>query len=689
MAHKLARTLFFLTLIGLGFGLVSQAAPQPSAPAPAWTSLDRTRAERVVFLGGDLSDESLITFMASVAASGHPGVPLLDLPAHSTYLKAFLTSFRPEQVVPVGTFPAGIADLERRLGVTTAPPLPVKGGRLPGLWHTLFPQAARVVVCPAQPRGQLLQAACLAGVEHAPLFITHGEAGEEAELRRWVADWRTEDILAVGTASHVCRSLHGVRVHRLADTEAVTAAYLRHQCKKGPIRSLVVANPADTGKGLGGMSMLAPWVALQHRGALLLTNDEGKNTTNLVRRALKDPRLRQAEALLLVADLEAIPMERRVNPVAGKDTHIEMEPCTPIGNEPFTFATGRLFNEDPGVVALMLARQRLLAAANGTRRKVMVASNPGGSLPLLEVFSRYTSRELRNCGYELTALFGNDVTRDEVRRRLPEQDLFLWEGHHSTLIKEFNLPAWTEPLPPSFVFLQSCLALTEAKAQPLLRRGAVGVVGSSTRTYSASGGAFSLAFFDALLYDQQSLGGSVRQAKNFLLAYSLLKEKRLGKEARLGGANLRSAWAFTLWGDPTLKLPTPAADGERLAPVRHHLRGDTLVVSLPDTGYEKIKSARYEASMQPNARMAGLLSKDGDDSRRRMVPFVFAEVHLPKAPAGRTPRLQSRLPDDHWVFCWDQRRQVGYLLMTPRPRDQREIRFHIDWETRETAEANY
>ena len=119
------------------------------------------------------------------------------------------------------------------------------------------------------------------------------------------------------------------------------------------------------------------------------------------------------------------------------------------------------------------------------------------------------------------------------------------------------MPDWDEPVVPSFVFLQSCLALTEEKAQPLLRRGAVGVVGSPVRTYSASGGACSLAFFDALLYDGQSLGGGLRQAKNFLLAYAQLKEKRLGKDAKRSGANVRAAWAFTLWGDPTLTLPRP------------------------------------------------------------------------------------------------------------------------------------
>jgi hypothetical protein len=121
----------------------------------------------------------------------------------------------------------------------------------------------------------------------------------------------------------------------------------------------------------------------------------------------------------------------------------------------------------------------------------------------------------------------------------------------------------------------------------LLQRGALGIVGSSTRTYSASGAAFSLAFFDALLYDDQTLGGSLRQAKNFLLAYSLLKEKRLGDKARLNGVNQRSAWAFTLWGDPTLRLPQPEPPPTALAPIRSQVRGHELVVSLPGDSYPR------------------------------------------------------------------------------------------------------
>jgi hypothetical protein len=212
-----------------------------------------------------------------------------------------------------------------------------------------------------------------------------------------------------------------------------------------------------------------------------------------------------------------------------------------------------------------------------------------------------------------------------------------------------------------------------------LRRGAVAVVGSPVRTYSASGGACSLAFFDALLYDGQSLGGGLRQAKNFLLAYALLKDKRLGKDAKRIGANLRAAWAFTLWGDPTLTLPCPERPAGALPPVRHEVHGNTIVVSLPDRRHEKVESGKFQVEMPPNARLAGLIRKEGNDAEKPLVPFVFAEVALPKVPDGRVPELHSRLPASHYVFCWDQRRRTGYLLVTPRARDENELRFQISW----------
>src|SRR5262249_35964260 len=137
------------------------------------------------------------------------------------------------------------------------------------------------------------------------------------------------------------------------------------------------------------------------------------------------------DTLLIAATLRAIPTERRPNPVAGKDVDIEMEPLTPEGETPFSFATGRLFHDDPGMVLEQVARNRLLEAQTGPR-KALVVSNPGGGLPMLETFSRHTAHELRNGGYQTTDWFGEEVAKEALRKALPSQDIFLWEGHYRT-----------------------------------------------------------------------------------------------------------------------------------------------------------------------------------------------------------------------------------------------------------------
>lgn len=626
---------------------------------------------RVVYLGGRLGHQELVPFTAAIAAADPSAVVLLDSPKAAAYTRAFLEAYRPDRVVPVGDFPQGAPDATRRS-------LGSKNGRPTGLWLALFPRAPRVVVSPAEPRSLLLQSACLAGALRAPLFVVDGTTGEADELRGWLAAWRTHTVYAVGDAVAACREARANHITELADQRAVADAYLRCLLRRGPVTTLVLTNPYDLRETFGGLSSLAPWVALQHRAALLCTDPAGDDAEAVVRAAVNNPSLRRADALILVANLKAIPMKRRPNPIpTDKDAEIEMEPCTPEGDQPFTFATGRLFHEDPAVVALLQARAKLLR--DRPMRKALVVSNAGETLPLLETFSRNTALELSNAGCDTTVRIGKEATPDELRRLLPKQDLFLWEGHHNTLIRDWAFPDWDEPLPPSLVFLQSCLALQEWKAQPVLQRGAVGVLGSSTRTYSASGGACSLAFFDALLYDRQSLGGSLRQAKNFLTVYARLKEKRLGKDARRTGANVRSAWAFTLWGDPTLRPPLPEPPDNALAPVHHEVRGNTVVLKLPPEPHDKVSTAKYQVQMYPNGRLAGLCRTEGDEDGMPLVPFVFAEVSLPRGRAGQVPELRSKLPSGHWVFSWDARRRCGYLIAVPRNKDTEELRFTVHW----------
>jgi hypothetical protein len=641
-----------------------------------------------VYLAHGLPDEELIVLGAALAGSDD-AVLLLDSDGASAGLRQFLRDYRPARLVAVGHFPGGADGVERRLGLRPETVLPWTPAAPRQIWRTLLPRPDSVVVCPAAPRRLFLQAACLAGAARAPLLVARGNDVDAPALRQLLADCGATWVYLLGDATRLEPTLAGVRHACLKSEDAVVATYRRLLTSGGAVETAVVANPADTNAGKKGLSSLAPWLAVQKHAALLLCGSDGGDVEAVVAGAAERESLRHLDNLILMADLHSIPWRHRPNPVPGKDEEIEMEPLTPAGVGPFSFAVGRLFHQDRAVVPLTLARQRLLPDLSGPRR-ALVASNPGGGLSLLETFSRGTAAQLQNAGYRTTARFGDDVHPGELRRLLPQQHVFLWEGHHNTLINEWGFATWDEPLLPSLVFLQSCLALAEPKAGPLLQRGAVAVVGTSTRTYSGSGGACSMAFFDALLYDGRPLGGALRQAKNFLLACTLLKEKRLGKDAAHKGAGLRAAWAFTLWGDPTLRLPPPQPQTATRPPVRHEVTGNTLVLTLPPGSPDRVQSDRYAALLWPNARMAGLVRKEltgDDDERRQVVPLVFAEVHLPRGRPGQVPRLTSRLPSTHWVFCWDGRRRSGYLLATPRPQDTGELRFRVHWEPAQTARA--
>ena len=670
MIRNWTKALCLVFVAGLAAGF------RPPEQVAHWTAPTSVNSEKVVFLAGDLTDEDRITFTSALAATDHPGLLLFDSHESETPTEVFLKEWKPARVIPVGSFPRGVPDWEERLQCKTTTAQSWQPGKAGGLWQSLFPRPSRLVVCPAEPRSLLLQAACLAGAVKAPLLVDHGRPEDGADLERCLKDWPIQDVYVVGRAGSVSdRSTP--RFHHLKDEAAVAAAYLHQIGRTGPLKTLVVANPDDIRPGRGGMSSLAPWIALKKRAVLLLTSPGGGNVEALVQQTAEQPLLKSASSVILVGNLQAIPMQRRPNPMPeGRDRNIDMEPLTPHGKEPYSYAVGRLFHEDINVIALMLARPSLWQNEIGPL-KALVVSNPGGSLPLLETFSRNTARELANAGFDTTALFGHEARRAAIRKLLPKQTIFLWEGHHSTLVRDFEVPEWTEPLRPSLIFLQSCLALSETEAAPFLRRGACGVIGSSSRTYSASGGALALAYCDALLYEHLSAGESLRHAKNYMLAFALLKEKRLGAQAKLGGATIRSAWSFTLWGDPTLQLPVPPAPPEALPRVRHQVEGNVIRIVLPESAHEKATSGRYQTQMWANARLGGLLTAKADE--RELRPLVFAEVHLPQVPHGKTPHLHGRLPGKNWAFCWDDRRQCGILLAAPRTQD-REVRFHVKWD---------
>src|SRR5439155_876342 len=184
--------------------------------------------------------------------------------------KQFLREFQPDHVVAVGTFPGNLADLEQRLGVKISALVPWTQGPPLDLWKKLFPRAKNVVVCPPEPRPQLLQAACLAGALRAPLWVNTGNAEENALLRRQLVEWKTQQIYAVGDSAQFAAKLklekEGLvaKLIRLRDMDAVAQAHRRILRQQGPIENIVLANPADGKLGLTNLSPLAPCIAVQH-----------------------------------------------------------------------------------------------------------------------------------------------------------------------------------------------------------------------------------------------------------------------------------------------------------------------------------------------------------------------------------------------------------------------------------------
>ncbi len=274
----LARMLIRLAGFALALGiLAADAQPTLWAAPPA--------AERTVYLARDLPDENLIVLGAALAAWREDSVLLLDSAKVSPYLKTFLAAYKPTRVVPVGGDVASVKELERRLDIKTSTPVNWAHGPPLALWRSLFNRAEDVVVCPAHPRGTLLQAACLAGALRAPLYVVHGTASEGDKLAQRLAAWHTRRVHLIGKADKLAGRLHGVEQLPLTGENAVATAYQKLLARQGRIENVVLSNPADIGEDLGGTSALAPWIAVNRHAALLLTNPEGTNVAEVIDRA--------------------------------------------------------------------------------------------------------------------------------------------------------------------------------------------------------------------------------------------------------------------------------------------------------------------------------------------------------------------------------------------------------------------
>ena len=217
----------FFSCLPCALGVLADSIPQPP----------QTATVRVVHVIGAVSDDELTAVTVNIASARPDSVVLIDSPKAAKVNEEFLAVFKPTEVVPVGRFPDGVD------GLATAPRRET----------TVRRELDRVVS--AGRKGRRLPAAAAApvparrgpgGALRAPLVVVNGE-DDAAELKRRLADWKTDEVIAVGKAAELFPEKGGVRVVALPGEAAVSGATVRRLLTDGPVENLIVANPADAG----------------------------------------------------------------------------------------------------------------------------------------------------------------------------------------------------------------------------------------------------------------------------------------------------------------------------------------------------------------------------------------------------------------------------------------------------------
>jgi hypothetical protein len=334
--------------------------------------------------------------------------------------------------------------------------------------------------------------------------------------------------------------------------------------------------------------------------------------------------------------------------------------------KPCRYRVGRITGDS-------LATTSLLASGGSSNRpapcsQAWMMANVGGKLPMLECIARATEQELSARGWLSATSYGADAPAMPLDRFLAA-DLVIYQGHTADLGHFSRVSQQIPILPPILVVLQGCVSLQQGETMSLLQRGAAGVLGCNANMFSASGGAFTKAFCDALT-EGHDAGTSLMIARNYMLALSLMKKNRGHQQC---GRPLRAAMTFSFLGDPTWKLSC-VADAPHKADRVHAVReGQRVDLHIPADWPEDVRVAGYHAVGPLGGKFSGVYAvshKHGDE--KRLVPQFFAVVPMEDWKGREAPVLSSKLPNSRWVSLWDPHNRWLYLLVWGSPSSQQD-----------------
>jgi len=215
------------------------------------------------------------------------------------------------------------------------------------------------------------------------------------------------------------------------------------------------------------------------------------------------------------------------------------------------------------------------------------------------------------------------------------------------------------------VVLQSCHSLEEEIARQIFKAGGVGLVGSVTNVYSASGSAFVKAFCDSLVYQHETAGEALRDARNYFLCLAELKKKRGHTET---AKVYRAALSFCLWGDPELRITAGLPNKPKLKPISAKLvPPDKIRILTPRRRLPELRTEKYFVRMFPASQVAGIVKRLKAREARRLTPIYFFRLPVPES---FDPRQHSNLqhkddPPNRAVFMTDSFKRFLYVLYFP------------------------
>lgn len=489
-------------------------------------------------------------------------------------------------------------------------------GALSELTRMMWPSPPRVVHFEESDYVGMLRAASLAGNLDAAL----APDGVESDLR--------------DAESYVVRSQHSSqgKENNEVTTDAEALAVIRRLRPELHPSAVVVTNPADR-NGMfspSSLSLIAPLVAAAHQAPLLLVSDSKPESVESEVTSFIDAHGLATSHIILVGDEIGLPSHRVPDPVleaggplargGGKIVRVEL--FSEIEREkPQDFAVGRIVAENAAQASFSLAR-RFHGGPPRRGRPAIFLSNADRVFALGEAISRATVADLQNVGVPVRAYYRDEITAEVSQQALAQTDLLVWEGHPRDLTLEERGGVAVDRT-PEVVVLQGCYTLDRSDPFILIEKGTQAVIATSAAIYSASGSALARALFDSALGNGTDLGTALRDARNYLLALAELKRQRGHDDWR---KTWRAALAFSLWGDPTLKLPIKAGR-PTVEPAIWDSKGNELRLTVPKERMRRILVGDYRAQPAFRSMLSGIVWRDPGEQRRSLRDLYFTVAH--------------------------------------------------------------